>query len=193
MLQRSLLAISTLLAVVGSAVSAFAAPADVFSPHLDKISQNLPQGWVMRLPSQILLGGPADEDFINELIVKVFPSQAPPGMTVSLFSCEVNPHPCLVGSFSVDRKDSANTQREFKKHQAAAAPIRLTDNVRGYFLDGSAQKPASIFSSVMWEQDGMLYTVSFLSGERQNILNMAYMMANSSPIRRTVVREASAR
>ena len=183
-------ALSVALVVGGSPLKVAAVPADLFTPHLDKISQTLPPNMVMRLPSRIRLSGPADQDFIDELIVKVFPSQSPPGMTVGLFTCNISPQPCLIGSFSVDSKDSENAQLELKKHQAAAAPITLAEGVRGYFLPGSSLQPASRFSSVIWEQNGLVYTVSFLSGERQNILSMAYSMASSPPITRVFTRPA---
>ncbi|MBD1860936.1 MULTISPECIES: hypothetical protein [Trichocoleus] len=186
-------ALSTALMVGGSAIKAAAIPDDIFTPHLAKISQGLPPNLVMRLPSQIRLSGPGDRDFIDELIVKVFPSQSPPGMTVGLFTCDISPQPCLIGSFSVDSKDSESAQIELKKHQAAAAPIKLAEGVRGYFLPGPSLKPASRFSSVIWEQNGLVYTVSFFSGERQNILNMAHSMANNPPINRVITRQTMAR
>lgn len=185
--------VSTTLVVGSSTLKAAAVPADIFTPHLDKISQSLPPNLVMRLPSQIRLSGPGDQDFIEQLIVKVFPSQSPPGMTVGLFTCEISPQPCLIGSFSVDRKDSESAQIELKKHQAAAAPIKLAEGVRGYFLPGESLKPASRFSSVIWEQNGLVYTVSFFAGERQNILNMAQSMATSPPINRFVSRPMTTR
>ena len=185
--------VSTTLVVGSNILKAAAVPAEIFTPHLDKISQTLPPNLVMRLPSQIRLSGPGDQDFIEQLIVKVFPSQSPPGMTVGLFTCEISPQPCLIGSFSVDKKDSESAQIELKKHQAAAAPIKLAEGVRGYFLPGESLKPASRFSSVIWEQNGLVYTVSFFSGERQNILNMAQSMATSPPINRFVSRPMTTR
>jgi hypothetical protein len=186
-------ALSAALVVGGSSPKAAAVPADIFRPHLDQISQTLPPNLVMRLPSQISLSGPGDQDFIDELIVKVFPSQSPPGMTVGLFTCDIGPQPCLIGSFSVESKNSESAQIELKKHQAAAAPIKLAEGVQGHFLPGSSLKPASRFSSVIWEQNGLVYTVSFFSGERQNILNMAYSMANNPPINRVVTRQRMVR
>ena len=184
-LRRSGLALSAAIAFSSITISVTAQPANVFTPHLDQIQQSLPPNLVMRLPNRVLLSGPADADFIDALIVKVLSSQSPPTMTVSLFTCDSGPQPCLVGSFSVDNKFSTNAQQELKKHQAAAAPIRLREGVRGYFLPGPSQKPPSRFSSVIWEQGNEIYTVSFFSGERQNILNMAYSMANSAPITRS--------
>ena len=183
MLKRSLLALPVVLAVLSSPIKVTALPAPVLRPHVAQIRASLPSGWSMRLPDRILLSGPADQDFINQLIVQVLPSTAPPRLTVSLMSCESGPHPCLVGSFSVESGDSTNAQRELARHQSAAAPIKLGRGGRGYLLEGTKQKPSYPFSSVMWRQDGMIYTITFLAGERQNILHMAYSMANEPPIR----------
>lgn len=186
MLRRGLFLVPIVLASLTVATPVTAAPAQVFASSVGRIQQSLPPGWKMRLPREILLGGPADEDFIEQLIVRVFPSGSPAGLTIALFSCENGPQPCLVGSFSVDSRTSANARREFERHLAAAAPIQLAPGVRGYLLEGMHRKPQSIFSSVMWEQDGQLYTASFLVGERQNLLYMAKQMANNPPIVSTV-------
>jgi hypothetical protein len=183
MVWRSLFSVSMLLAVLSSAAQVAAAPAKVFTPHLEEIQRTLPADWSMRLPTKVLLGGPADDEFIEQLIVRLFPSASPPGLTIALFSCANGPQPCLVGSFSVESLNSSIAQQEFKRHVAAAAPIRLAGEVRGYFLEGTARKPPSIFSSVMWEQNQLYYTASFLVGERENLLRMAYSMANNVPIR----------
>ncbi len=191
MLWRMLVLVVLALAVGAARVTA--KPAGIFDSHLDQIRQDLPPGYAMRLPSQILLGGPADDEFIQRLIVRIFPSSVPPGLNVSLFTCNTGPQPCLVGSFSVDAQNSANALRELKRHEAAATPIRLTQNIQGYLLEGPKQNPSYPFSSVMWQQDSMIYKVSFLADERQNILNMAYSMANETPIRRAAVPVSSLR
>lgn len=180
---RSSLLIAPIVWTVSLAPPTIAAPAKLFLPYLEQIRQALPPGWAMRLPSDILLGGPADDEFISQLTVKILATQSPPGFTIALYSCERSPMPCLVGSFAVDRADSPNAQRELKRHMAAAAPIKLgnTNGVRGYLLHGPLSTPRNEFSSVMWQQDNMIYTVTFLAAERQNLLYMAYSMANNQP------------
>ncbi len=170
------------LAVLISAANAVAQPAEVFTAHLDTIQRNLPPSHTMRLPNRILLGEAAAFD-TNELIVRVFPSTTPPRLTVSLFTCERGPFPCLVGSFMVESQISPHAQRELNRHRAMAAPITLAPDVTGYLLEGPSQNPVSSFSSIMWPQDNMIYTVSFLAHERQNILYMAASMARQAPLR----------
>lgn len=191
MIRRSLLAFALSLAIAGLPYRANARPAAIFDPYIGEIRSNLPAGWAMRLPSAILLDGPADAAFTQQLIVKVLASKAPPLLTVSLMTCETGASPCLLGSFSVDSQTSTSAQQQLARHRAAAAPISLEKGGRGYLVEGPSQRPPYPFSSVMWQQDGMIYTVTFPATERQNLLRMAYSMANSVPIQRLIVAPAS--
>jgi hypothetical protein len=56
-------------------------------------------------------------------------------------------------------------------------PVTLASGVRGYLREGKRLKPASEFSSLMWQQDSMIYTLSFLAAERDNIITMGRSMA----------------
>lgn len=159
-----------------------AQPAEIFRPHLERIQQTLPPRFSMRLPSQIRLGGPADDDFIQELTVRVFAASAAPGVTVGLYTCTDITQFCLVGYFSGMSRQSPLAQQLYHQHQRAATPITLSKTIRGYLLEGSKQQPPSNFSSLMWQQDDQYYTVSFAEPERQNMLYMALSMANDSPL-----------
>lgn len=181
--QRCLIAMPIFLAVVGSAVNASSRPANIFLPYLEEIQRNLPVGFVMRLPAEIRLGGASDIDE-SKLIVRVFSSEIPRTYAVSIFTCDRGPLPCLVGSFSADRNNSASAVRELQRHQAQGKRVTLSNDIFGYLMEGPEQKPSHRFSSVMWEQEGMLYTVTFPAIERQNILFMAYSMAHSTPLYR---------
>ncbi|AFY68213.1 hypothetical protein GEI7407_3746 [Geitlerinema sp. PCC 7407] len=167
--------------VMGAARGAIAAPDGFFSPYMAQIQEGLPAGFVMRLPAEVLLGGPAS--FApEEMTVRILSSQAPPDLTVGLFTCTSGPMPCLVGSFSADRQGDPDAEAAYRRHVAAAAPLTLSGNIKGYLLEGGGDQP-SPFSSLMWKQDSMIYTASFLASERQNLLRMAVSMANSPPIR----------
>ncbi|WP_416676376.1 hypothetical protein [Egbenema bharatensis] len=180
-MNRSWLALAILLGTVGHTIEVAARPAEVFMPHLEQIRLGIPPDDVLRLPAEILLGGPGGLN-PNDLIVKVFPSSAPSRLTISLFTCESGPFPCLVGSFTAESATSANAQRELSRHRAMNTPITLVQGVRGYLQEGPSLNPPSDFSSVMWEQEDMIYSVSFLASERQNILFMARSMAIEPPI-----------
>jgi hemolysin activation/secretion protein len=112
--------------------------------------------------------------------VRIFQFASPPSLTVSLFRCDTGASDCLLASFSVDRDTSASALQAFQQHQSASAPLTLNGGIQGYLWDGSKhQQP---FSSVMWQQDGMLYTVSAPAQERQTLLYAAVEMANAPPI-----------
>jgi len=181
------------------AVRAEALATNIFTPYLDRIRTSLPTGWVMRLPSQILLNdlhytagtdNPAANtaalpDLKNQpshYTVEVSPSSSHPELTVNLFSCAETLPSCLVGSFAVAAKTSIDVREEFKHYQTAATPITLANNIRGYLLEGSKQEPTSELSSVMWEQDNQFYTVKVPVQQRQNLLNIADSMAQAMPI-----------
>lgn len=178
---RQLAIISLWLSLTNGAI-AIANPASVFVQHLDRIRQNLPPKFVMRLPSQVLLNEPADDAFIQTLTVRLTTADSPPRFTVGLYSCEDDSLFCRIGTFSAANAQSAQAQQEYQQHIAAAAPIQLTKTIHGYVLMGSVKQPPSAFSSVMWLQDGMFYTISFANPERQNMLYMAVYMANNDPI-----------
>ncbi|WAL59583.1 hypothetical protein [Thermocoleostomius sinensis] len=173
--------ISLSMAIASRSLEAFAQPAEVFLPHLQHIQEKMPPHQVMRLPREILLSGSGDLH-PRDLIVKIFSSQSPPRLTIGLFTCESGPFPCLVGTLAAEAATSATAQRELARHQAMHLPITLAKDVRGYLQEGPNLQPLSDFSSVMWEQDGTIYTVRFLATERQNILFMARSMAIQPPI-----------
>lgn len=158
-------------------------PANIFNPYLTQIQNNLPLGLIMRLPSEIRFSGTSDIEE-SKLFVRIFSSDIPSAYTVSLFTCDRGPLPCLVGSFSAARKTSVSAIREFQRHKTGGKIVTLNKGVFGYLLEGRQQRPSYQFSSIMWEQDGMLYAVTSPIVERQNMLFMAYSMAHDTPLRR---------
>ncbi|NES66423.1 MAG: hypothetical protein F6K24_14765, partial [Okeania sp. SIO2D1] len=171
---------------VNSPSSSAVAPrdlAEIFTPYLEQISNSLPEGLVIRLPGQQYLQQALDGD-VSQYKVQVTSSDT--SLTINLYTCEGLLESCLVGSFSVESKASVTAQQAFGEHLQLIAPVTLDSNIRGYFLDGSRQQPQSKFSSVMWEQDGFFYTVKLLGHKRQELLYLAYSMANTEPIRNTI-------
>ncbi|MBD2341144.1 hypothetical protein H6G64_29670 [Calothrix sp. FACHB-156] len=185
MLFRKLLTLPVVLAVLGNTFPASAIPSEVFVSELPEIQQSLPPGYAMRLPEQIRLGDGSNRDLLSKLTVKVFSSNSPRSMIVGLFSCETTDTPCLVGSFSVDSPNSVTAIKEFYKHRHTGKPVSLGKNIQGYLLEGNQQNPPQPFSSLMWQQDALVHTVSFPVKERQNILWMGYSMVHQPPVRRT--------
>ena len=180
-----MLAMPVILSVLSSTVSVWARPAPVFMPHMEDIQQKLPPGLAMRLPTEIPLNEPSDIDE-SKLIVRVFRSEIPESFTVSLFTCEHSSHPCLLGSFAVESKTNESAKRDLERHQAIGSPIPLALNVEGYLIEGPSQNPSYAFSTIMWQQNNMIYTISFPAIERENILLMAVSMAQAQPLYRLV-------
>jgi len=183
MLQRFWLAIPVALTILGSAAGVLARPATVFIPHLERIQSKLPSGLAMRLPSAIPLEGPSDIDE-SKLVVRLFPSDIPQRFTVGIFTCEASAHPCLIGSFSVEPKTNVSAKRELERHQAKGDRIPLVKNLEGYLIEGMRHNPLSTFSTMMWQQDDMIYTISFPAMERETIKSMAVSMAEGKPFYR---------
>ena len=157
-------------------------PAERLAPPRQQIQKRLPKGWVMRLPDPVLLN--ADPDVaVNQYRFQLVPANDAPGLAVDLLSCDRNLPSCQIGRFAVTPQDDAASQTALQQHQDAAAPIALAPGIQGHFLDGSQQDPPRAVSSVMWQQDNLVYTVRFPVPERQNLLYMAASMAQSQPIR----------
>lgn len=58
-------------------------------------------------------------------------------------------------------------QGELNKFQETAITIPLTDNIQGYLLAEKPQNTLQPLSSIMWEQDGSIYTASFREKKKQ--------------------------
>lgn len=170
-----------ILNILSSAVTVSARPADVFIPHLETIQQNLPPGLGMRLPADILLSGPSDIEE-SKLIVRVFPSESPQSFTVSLFTCDRSSHPCLLGSFAVESNQMVNAKLELERHRSIGDRVSLGNNLQGYLIEGPLQKLPYAFSTVMWQQNDMIYTISFPASERENLVLMATSMSREKPL-----------
>ncbi|HEY9633042.1 MAG TPA: hypothetical protein V6D14_06535 [Coleofasciculaceae cyanobacterium] len=169
-----------------------ARPAPMFMSYIELIQSKLPMGLAMRLPSDIPLSGHSDiED--DKLVVLVFPSETPQSFTVSIFTCERSPQPCLLGSFSVAGKTNPSAKQELERHQAWGDRISLTTNVEGYLIEGPRQNPSYQFSTLTWQQNDMIYTISFPAFERENIILMAVSMAQEQPLYRAVSHAAPSR
>ena len=163
--------------------------ANIFALYLEEIQETLPPGLIMRLPSQILTGEVLDGEE-SDYGIQVFSSDYPPSLTVDLYRCSEYSPSCLMGGYSVDSKSSAAAQEALQQHQALASPITLKRGIQGYLREGRQQDLSSSLSSVMWEQDGMIYTARFLAQERQTLLYVAHSMANAPPIQSSSATQA---
>lgn len=136
-----LLAVPVLLITVcTNAVGVLARPATVFMPHLERIQTNLPEGLVMRLPRDIPLSGHSDIEE-DKLVVDIFPSDTPRSFTVSVFTCDRSPHPCFLGSFSVEKTTAASARAELDRHKTTGDRLILANKVPAYLVEGPTQNP----------------------------------------------------
>ncbi|MEB3163120.1 MAG: hypothetical protein VKK80_07825 [Prochlorothrix sp.] len=153
----------------------------LFQPHLATILQSLPAHTQLRLPPQLLFPPSFNLD-PSQLYVQVLASRTPAIATVSLLTCEGGVFPCWVGSITVEPKFAANGPRELERHRTDGKPITLGPNLKGYLWDGLEQRPPYGVSSVMWEQDNSIYTLSFPAQGRQELLFMALYMSRTAPV-----------
>ncbi|WP_160148553.1 hypothetical protein [[Leptolyngbya] sp. PCC 7376] len=153
----------------------------VFEPYKQTIREQIPVGLSLRLPDKILLSATEQQE-IDNFTVRVFVSQNPSRLTLSLHSCQASNNPCLLGSFITENKNSSPAQSELARHKNQGIRITLKDGVLGYVIDSDQPQSASAFATVMWSQDNMIHTLSFPQRERQNMLYMALSMANSDSI-----------
>ncbi|WP_187329449.1 ShlB/FhaC/HecB family hemolysin secretion/activation protein [Halomicronema hongdechloris] len=134
----------------------------------------------MRLPADSWLQEllTSEEDYS----VHIFPASAESGLAIGLFTCDDISPDCLIASFSTLEVSSPTAQAALQQHQAAAAPITLAPEARGYLLDGSKLSPQAELSSVVWVQDNQLYAVRFPADVRQTGLYLAHSMAIAPPL-----------
>jgi hypothetical protein len=157
-----------------SSIASASANIDIFAAHIEKIKQSLPSGLKMRLPSGTLL----NKNTKNYTVEVSSVSQS--RSTVNLYNCEQQQYTCLVGSFSVASTTSNEALQDFQQYQRVATPLVLKNNIQAYLLHDRNLEGNAKFSSVMWLQDGNIYTVKFSpEGEISKIANS---MVSATPI-----------
>jgi hypothetical protein len=176
-LRPALWTIASFLLPWGTIAPALAEPDPLFTPYLPQILEQAPPGTAVRLPSSIWIG-----DSNKPSTVQVFSSRSVPLLTLGLSTCEGGIVPCLVGTITIEPSSTLNGQREYQRHRAGFAPLTLAPEIKGYFLEGTKQRPPVPFSSVMWQQNQTLYTLTFPTTDRQNLFFTARDMANTTPL-----------
>ncbi len=149
----------------------------IFNLHIKEISTQLPPGWVMRLPSQVLLSN--NQDGNNQYRVEVLLSSSQGRLKVNVFNCELSQADCLISSIAIV------SEQEFKQYQNIATPIILANNIPGYLLEAQGQSFVTGDSEIIWQQDNQFYKVSLKGQSRENLLKIANSMVNATPIKST--------
>ena len=174
--------LATVLAIATALPLRPARAESVFAPYRETIREQIPVGLSLRLPEKILLSA-VDQQDLDSYTVRVFVSQNPSRLTLSLHACKASNNPCLLGSFVTENGNSRVAQGELARHKAQGQRITLKNQVFGYVLDSDQPQSSSTpFATMMWEQDNMVHTLSFPQNERQNMMFMAVSMAKSNII-----------
>jgi len=157
-----------------------AQPDPLFFPHINEVIQSAPPGFPIRLPEEIKAVGGIDP---SELTVEVFAAATPTTINVSLFSCDRGTAPCYAGGIAIDRSSAIHAREELQRHRQVGDRLTFRPGLVGYLLDGRKKRASERFTSVMWQQENVIYTVNFSAGNRQAVIDMAGSMAISDPIR----------
>ncbi len=173
------LALGTVVISLGQDV-VHAQPDPLFFPHINDVIKSSPPGFPIRLPEEIKAVGGNDP---SELNIQVFASATPTTVNVGLFSCDSGTAPCYAGSISIDRSSAVHAREELQRHKQVGDRITFRPGLVGYLVDGLKKRASERFTSVMWQQENVIYTLSFPSGDRQAVIDMAGSMAISDPIR----------
>ncbi|MGJ3254325.1 MAG: iron uptake porin [Elainellaceae cyanobacterium] len=150
-----------------------------FTSSLDEIQAKLPSSWSIRLPPS---------DVLDELVpnpasysVRVFAFDQPPGIAISLFECDSGAPACQLATITVDSSTSRDAQPALQRHQQEGTSYFLDMDVQGYVLDGADPGNPS-GSSLMWQQDGLIYTVSFPTPHQHVWVAIARSMTRAAPL-----------
>ena len=173
--------VATVLAIATALPIRPAQAESVFAPYRETIREQIPVGLSLRLPEKILLSS-VEQQGLDSYTVRVFVSQNPSRLTLSLHACEVSNQPCLLGSFVTENRNSRTAQEELARHKNQGQRITLKNELFGYVVDSDQPQSASSFATMMWEQDNMIHTLSFPQSERQNMMFMGVSMAQSDSI-----------
>ncbi len=166
-----LLLIASALSMVGSTIEVSAMPGSTWQ---QLISSSLPPGQAMRLPSANWLNARVGQP--DTRYIKVIPANQS-SLTVNIFSCPEQIQSCLVASVAVSDRKLVTTAKQLKQYQTSATPIALSQSLRAYLFTNSES------SSIVWEQQGQVYTVKQRSP--QNLMATAREIANSPLIKST--------
>jgi hypothetical protein len=100
----------------------------------------------------------------------------------------IEPAPCYFCHFGRIYVNQLNTasREELDYNRRNGASVTLREGIRGFYTRG-VMPPKGYTPSLIWEQDGFVYGVSFYAGEdpenvRQYLIDMARLMARQQPV-----------
>lgn len=170
---KKLIAFMTVSTIVSlTNFPAFAQPASIFSPMLDQMLDQMPRGWVMRLPAfneHLVDLAAYFYDLDDMLLVQLSPANCgSPSSSV-----------CDAGKIYTSKNNRDQIQLYQTRRQDSFAPITLREGIRGFYDVGHAASGS--YHSVIWQQDNQIYYVSSRMG-KSAVIDLALSMANQPPI-----------
>jgi hypothetical protein len=159
---------------------AIAEPDAMFQPILGEIRDRLPEGMVMRLPSEIEVIG---ANGVIPLYAKIISSNSSELLLGFYSQPDCQAGFCQIGiTLSVSKPDAAARSRI-----SSGSPITLKEGIVGTYIYIDVQGVTRIpYNIIVWEQDGLIYSVRLPSLDRErdkeNIIKIAKSMANELPI-----------
>lgn len=177
-------ALSTTICLLGLTLSntAIAIPAAPFTPILTAIQAELPNGMVIRLPTQSAMDGVQDA-----LYTSVDPYEA------GIVRINIHSEPtctqrfCQRGYFSTAKSGIEHPMEAYvKEFEIGRAAITLADGIIGNYITVTDIRHP--FSIILWKQDQQTYVVSVptatgdIQESRQRLIDFAISMANEPAI-----------
>ncbi len=144
-----------------------------FQFQVEDIRQQLPPDWTIRLPEVSSLT-PMMTSLQNELSLHIFSFANPSSLVLKFFQCDTGLPECTLASITLDSLDSEEAQEMFHQHRSGT-PLQLSDSLVGYWLDTHHNGQA--IASIMWQQDGLFYTVRVPARYRTHPLRIAQAIA----------------
>ena len=176
-MQKQFLACCFSLGILGVSLiklnSAIASPAAIFQPLIEDIRQQLPSGWVMRLPSSL----PQEELY-------PYIKSDSEGLTVHLTTTpdcadSNNPTSCTAIVLVVSAKDDSE---DWPPEGDKITSVNVSEDMNGYYF--TTGEGDSLIRYLVWQQDGLIYGV-IAAGviiSQEQVLNVANSMTNESPL-----------
>jgi len=161
-----------------------AVPAPLFRP-VQQIWNELPSGYVMRLPSVVPDASEyAPDVWSSEGTLTVSLAANTSGCIQSIRNGEGVPGFCLAGNIRVSALNSRRAQQFTEWYPPnTRQTVILANGIEGFYSQG-AQSASGYFPFVAWQQEGMFYEVMLRGGSRQDIIDTAVSMSSEPPLTR---------
>jgi hypothetical protein len=167
-MKNLLIYVNLLIIYFSVKLPASANPVLEITPDFGQVRRQIPDNFSVRLPEKITLNR-----HLEGLFFRTFVSSNPRSLTVGLYGCDEVAINCYIGTIRAETNQSYHARTELYRHKQGAR-ITLSAKIQGYVLLESNN-----FASVMWEQEGIIYRLTFNKQEQQKMLFIAYKMINT--------------